>query len=246
MNRSMKAGALLVAGIFALTGCSGAGETTAGESPAASDSPSPTSTPTPTVGQEQYTPQELEAALAAVKTQLGLTGEVVGEEALAPLLEQAPDMLAGVTITPEQCDVLASTDIAGVVENANMALLLLSQTDSLAVASHPDASVMEKQTEDNARLLDECSEFQMEVAGQAITATTEAVEAQTDAEATQAFRTSIATAEGATETLQISAVSGTTNVQVTMAGAGASGTESAAAVAKAEDAINAVLAELEK
>ena len=241
MKKSMKVGALLVAGAFALAGCSS--NDAAESAPAESSSPSPT--PTPAVGQDQYSPDEIEAALVAVKESEGLGGEVTNQEALRPLLENAPDAMAGIVITPEQCDVLATTDVAGVLENANMAILLLSATDSLSVASHPDASVMEKQSEDNSRLLDDCAEFQMEASGQVITATTEAVDATTDAGTTQAFRTAITAAGEVTETIQISAVSGTTNVQVSMTGAGA-GAESAAAVATAEELINAVLAELGK
>ncbi|MBP3044091.1 hypothetical protein KKR91_05655 [Arthrobacter jiangjiafuii] len=118
-------GALLVAGVFALSGC--------GSSSEAADSGSAESSPTPTlsVGQDQYTPEELEAALQAVKADEGLGGDIFNQETLAPLLEGTPDALAGVTVTPEQCDVLATTDIAGVLDNASMAILMLTATDSL-------------------------------------------------------------------------------------------------------------------
>ena len=253
MKKSMKAGALLVAGVFALSGCSSSDE---GTESAAESSPSATATPTPTptlaVGQEQYTPAELESALAAVLADRGMDGEVITQEDLAPMLEGAPDSLAGVAITPEQCDVLAAADIAGVLESANMAMIMLSDTDTLTIASHPSASVMDKQVEDNTRLLDECAEFQMEISGQVINASVEALDASTEGQTTQAFRTSIATvdpatdAEQVTDTVQVSAVSGTTNVQVSMTGGLSSAAESDQAIAQAETIINEVLAELEK
>jgi hypothetical protein len=248
MNKSMKAGALLVAGIFALSGC-GSSDDSASSADAAPDSSasapaesaSPTPTPTPVVGEKQYSPDELEAALVAVKADQGLQGEVANQESLRPLLEEAPDALAGVTITPEKCDVLATTDIAGVLENANMAMLMLSATDFLSVASHPDESVMTKQFADNSLLMEDCAEFQMETAGQIVTATTEPVDAETDGEQTQAFRSEITVGGEVTESTQISVVSGTTNIQITL-----DGSDAAAALPEAEKLINAVLAELEK
>ena len=242
MKKSMKAGALLVAGVFALSGCGSSDE---GSEAASESSPSATATPTPTptlaVGQEQYTPEELEAALQAVKADQGLSGEIANQEMLSPLLQETPDALAGVTITPAKCDVLATTDIAGVLENANMAMLMLSATDVLMIASHPDESVMEKQFADNSLLLEDCAQFQMEAAGQVITASAEPVDATTDAEQTQAFRTVITAGEEVTESTQLSVVSGTTNIQITLNGA-----EGAASMSKAEDLANALLAELAK
>ncbi|MCC3266427.1 hypothetical protein [Arthrobacter gengyunqii] len=240
MKKSMKAGALLVAGVFALSGC---GSSDDGSKAASESSPSATATPTPTlaVGQSQYTPEELEAALQAVKADQGLSGEIANQEMLSPLLQEAPDALAGVTITPEKCDVLATTDIAGILESANMAMLMLTATDMLMIASHPDESVMEKQFADNSLLLEECAQFQMEAAGQVMTASIEPVDATTDAEQTQAFRTAITAGEEVTESTQLSVVSGTTNIQITL-----NGPEGGASMSKAEDLANALLAELAK
>lgn len=233
MKKSIKTGALLVAGVFALSGC--------GSSSEAADSGSAESSPTPTlsVGQDQYTPEELQAALQAVKADEGLGGDIFNQETLAPLLEGTPDALAGVTVTPEQCDVLATTDIAGVLDNASMAILMLTATDSLSVASHPDESVMEKQFADNTLLMEECAEFQMEAAGQIISATTERVDVTTDAEQTQAFRSVITAGGEVTESTQISVVSGTTNIQITL-----NGPEAAESLSKAENLINALLEQL--
>ncbi|WP_104104574.1 hypothetical protein [Arthrobacter sp. 08Y14] len=247
MNKSMKAGALLVAGVFALSGCGSSDE---GSEAASESSPSATATPTPTptlaVGQEQYTPAELETALAAILADRGMAGEVITQEDLAPMLEGAPDQLAGVVITPEQCDVLASADIAATLDSANMAMVMLSETDTLTIASHPSASTLEKQVQDNTRLLEDCAQFQMEAGGQVISAEVDSLDASTDGQETQAFRTTITAAEQVTDTVQVSAVSGTTNVQVSMTGNLTTAAESEEAIAQAETIINEVLAELEK
>ncbi|WP_146067277.1 MULTISPECIES: hypothetical protein [unclassified Arthrobacter] len=245
MNKSMKAGALLVAGVFALSGCGSSNE---GSEAASESSPSATPTPTPTlaVGQEQYTPAELETALAAILADRGMAGEVITQQDLAPMLEGAPDQLAGVVITPEQCDVLASADIAATLDSANMAMIMLSETDTLTIASHPSASIMDKQVQDNTRLLEDCAQFQMEAGGQVISAAVDSLDASTDGQTTQAFRTTITAAEQVTDTVQVSAVSGTTNVQVSMTGNLTTAAESEEAIAQAETIINEVLAELEK
>ncbi|MBO0896602.1 hypothetical protein [Arthrobacter sunyaminii] len=245
MNKSMKAGALLVAGVFALSGCGSSDE---GSEAASESSPSATPTPTPTlaVGQEQYTPAELETALAAILADRGMAGEVITQQDLAPMLEGAPDQLAGVVITPEQCDVLASADIAATLDSANMAMIMLSETDTLTIASHPSASIMDKQVQDNTRLLEDCAQFQMEAGGQVISAAVDSLDASTDGQTTQAFRTTITAAEQVTDTVQVSAVSGTTNVQVSMTGNLTTAAESEEAIAQAETIINEVLAELEK
>ncbi|MBO0908313.1 hypothetical protein [Arthrobacter sunyaminii] len=245
MNKSMKAGALLVAGVFALSGCGSSDE---GSEAASESSPSATPTPTPTlaVGQEQYTPAELETALAAILADRGMAGEIITQQDLAPMLEGAPDQLAGVVITPEQCDVLASADIAATLDSANMAMIMLSETDTLTIASHPSASIMDKQVQDNTRLLEDCAQFQMEAGGQVISAAVDSLDASTDGQTTQAFRTTITAAEQVTDTVQVSAVSGTTNVQVSMTGNLTTAAESEEAIAQAETIINEVLAELEK
>ena len=86
----------------------------------------------------------------------------------------------------------------------------------------------------------------MEAGGQVISAEVDSVDASTDGETTQAFRTTVTAAEQVTDVIQVSAVSGTTNVQVSMTGGLSGAAESGEAVAQAETIINEVLAELEK
>ncbi|WAP51043.1 hypothetical protein OL239_14150 [Arthrobacter sp. ATA002] len=238
MNKSMKAGALLIAGVFALSGCGSSDETATADSPA-SGSPSPT--PTLAVGQEQYTADELEAALTAVKTSEGLTGEVENDAMLRPQLEETT--LSGVVTTPEQCNILVSSFFDEKIAGGNLATVGLDSSDTLMLISYEDASVLEEQAGSSEQLIKDCVDFEMALDGAVITGAVEGLEASTDAPSTQAYRTVITRADGGeASTIQVSGLSGTLNLSVTLFDPA----DPDAAVAKAEETINAALTELEK
>lgn len=234
MKKSMKAGALLVAGVFALSGC--------GSSSEAADSGSDESTPTPTlaVGQDQYTADELEAALTAVKTARGLEGDVENDAALRPQLGEVS--LTGITATPAQCVTLVSSLFDETIADGNLATVELDGAGGLMLISYKDSSVPDKQAETGEQLASDCAEFQMERGGVTITGAVETLDASTEAPTTQAYRTTITRADGKSETVLVQALSGTLNLSVTVLDP----TDAAAAVATAEETINAALAELEK
>ncbi|GAA3288997.1 hypothetical protein ACFFON_15035 [Arthrobacter citreus] len=246
MNKSLKAGALLVAGIFALSGCgsSDSPEAAASEPSASAESASPTPTPTPTlaVGQEQYTADELEAALTAVKEEQGLTGQIANDAAVRPELAGVEDAFAGIVITPEECSALATANLSEKIESSTVAIMQLSETDSLTVISYEDASLMDSQVENNEQQMVDCAEFTMETGGQVLSASAEEVDSSTDAVTTQAYSVAINVEGQETTTLQISGFSGTTNITVSMSDPA----DAAGAQGAAEELINAVLAELEK
>jgi hypothetical protein len=238
MNKSMKASALLVAGIFALSGCGSSDDSAAADSPAA-DSPSPT--PTLAVGQDQYSADELEAALTAVKTAQGLTGDVENDATLRPQMEEAT--LSGITATPEQCNILVSSFFDEKIGEGNLGTVGINDSDTLMLISYKDASVLEKQAESSAQLVKDCAEFQMEADGRVINGSVESLEASTDAPSTQAYRSVITRADGGeASTIQVSGLSGTLNLSVTLFDPA----DAKAAVAEAEESINAALSELEK
>ena len=242
MKKNTTAGALLIAGVLALTACGGSAEGTDGASSASSSSPSASPSPTTKpVGSEQYQPEDLEEALLAVNTDQALGAKVIGDDQIRPELEGAGDVLQGITITPEQCAVFAAADIGELLDNATIAMMMLSPTDSLTVVSHSDAGVLETQVENDAKLLDDCAIFQMDAAGTVATATSTGVDASTDAEVTQAFVTTVSGAGSEDTTLQVAGISGSTRVHVNMTAPA----DTEAAVARAEKIIDAVLAELE-
>ena len=242
MKKSTKAFALLTAGIFALSACGSSDESAAADSPA---SASPTPTPTLAVGQEQYTADELETALIAVKAGQGLTGEVSNDAALRPDLAESGAAPGGFTVAPEQCmEILGFANFFGNLDNANVAGLRSNESQRITVVSHSDAAALDQQVEDNNKLLDECAEFEMtgEGEGEVAKGTAERLDASTEAPTTQAFSVTMA-AEGVSfGGMRVSAASGTTNVVITVSNSD----DPKAALADAEETINAVLSELAK
>lgn len=247
MKKSMKAGALLVAGVFALSGCAGADSADVADSaPESGQLESAAGTPAPSpslaVGQDQYTADELEAALTAVRDAEGTTGQIINDATLRPGLAQVESTLEDLTITPEVCSDLASDNIAEKIDSANVAIMQFNATDTLTVFSYDDASFIDRQVETNAQQMVDCTEFQMEVSGQVISAAAEEVSASTDAVTTQAYRVTVAAAGQEATTVQVSAFSGTTNITASMTNPA----DAQGALATAEDLINALLAELKK
>ena len=234
MKKSIKTCTLLVAGVFALSGCGSSGQ--ADSAPEESSSPSPT--PTLAVGQDQYTPDELEAALQAVKADEGLSGDIENNAALQPQLSSLSD----ITATPALCVSLMSSMFDKSLSDGNLAALAMGGTDLLMLASYADSSIADEQAETGDQLAADCAEFQLERGGVALTGAVEAVEASSEAPTTQAYRATITRADGQSETLLVRALSGTTSLSVTIFDP----TDTAAAVASAEETINAALAELEK
>ncbi|MET4060036.1 hypothetical protein ABIB35_001581 [Arthrobacter sp. UYP6] len=237
MKNTMKAGALLVAGIFALSGCGGSDESASESSPSAT----PTPTPTLAVGQEQYTADELEAALTAVKASQSLTGEVENDATLRPQLEEFS--LADIKTTPEQCNTLVSSVLDETIADGNLATVGLDDSDALMLISYDDASVLEEQADSGEQLIKDCTDFEMELDGKVITASVESLEASTEAPSTQAYRTVINRAGNEEASIiAVSGLSGTLNLSVTLFDP----VDADAAVSTAEEIINAALSELEK
>ncbi|UWX98113.1 hypothetical protein N2K95_05455 [Arthrobacter zhaoxinii] len=237
----MKASALLVAGVFVLSGC-GSSEGKSESASAETKSASATPTPTLAVGQEQYTADELEDALTAVKEAEGLTGQIANDAMVRPELGAAEDALAGIAVTPEACGELLTNGLGEKLNDGVFGIMQLSATDTVTIISYTDESFIEEQIKSNNQQLEDCSTFTMEANGQSLAASGKEVEATTDAPTTQAVEVMTSMGGDETTALQIAALSGTTNITVAVQDPA----DTAAAVADAEEIINAVLAELEK
>lgn len=251
MYNTLKTGALCLAGILALSACSSvesasspspASQASSASAPASSASSSASSSaPAPAAGREQYTADELEAALTAVKAGQGLNGEVRNDAAVRPLLAENP--FTGVTIAPEQCRSLMSSFLDEKISAGNLAAVGLEGSDMLMLISYDDASAPNQQTESSRQLIKDCGNFTAELGGTAIDGSVETIDASTQAPSTQAFRTELSRdGKPLGAVIQVSAVSGTVNAGVTLLNP----EDEDAAVAAAEKTINAALAELEK
>ena len=234
MNKTIKAGALLVAGVFVLSGC-GSSDGNSGSAPAES---SPT--PTLAVGQDQYSPDELEDALVALTEDQILTGDIENDAMLRPQFEN--DSFTGISITPEQCSGLLSSTFDKGIQDGNLAFGLLQDSNVLTLVSYEDASVLEEQVEGGDQVVAECADLQMENDGVQLSAGVEKIDASTDAPTTHAYRTTIDRGDAEGIAIHVMGISGTVQISVTMFDSA----DEAAGIAEAEEAINAVYAELEK
>lgn len=242
LKNNMKAGALLLAGMLALSACGSSDEPASASDAEATSAESASPSPTLAVGQEQYTAGELTAALEAVNTAQGGAGVVSDDPTLRDYLDQQ-SLPAEIVVTPAECkDIAGFASFFGDVDKANIASVKLGDDLKLTLVSHPEASTLDTLMQDNDALLGECSDFEMGDGEFTATGTTERLEVSTDAPETQAFALSL-TAEGTTLSgLKVAAASGTTNAVVT--DSDAANAEEAAA--EAAELIDAVMAELQK
>lgn len=242
MKNTMKASALLLAGMLALTACGGSEEPASASDKDAASSESASPTPTLAVGQEQYTAAELVAALEAVNTAQGGAGAVSDDAAFREYLGQQ-SLPEGVKITPEKCaDFAGFTDFFGDLDEANIAYLALGTDQKLALISHPEAATLDTVMQENKALMDECGSFEMGAEGLTVAGTAETLKVTTEAPLTQAFALSLSAEGNTLSGLKVSAASGTTNVVLINSDAA----NKDEATAEATKLIDAVLAELKK
>lgn len=208
LKKSMQGCAVLVAGVFALSGC-GSSEESAEAAPA--------------VGEEQYSAEDLDAVLKAVVADHGVDGEIAGEDIQAQETADYVGLKEKMAFTPESCAALLMPSFADEAADANVALMMLNDTgntsDSLTIVSHADVSGMEKTADDNEKMLAECGDFSISpvgVTGLQLPGTTAPVDASSDAESTTAFRTDLTMGEESVMMIEVHGVSGTTSVSVSM------------------------------
>ena len=241
MKNNIKTAALLMAGALALAGCGSSNDAAEADAAPTAAQSTPTATATEAEQQGQYTPEELEAALAGVKKKEGLTGAIADDAAVRSQLPAATDTFNGITITPETCSDLATDGLAEKLDSGNFAVMQLSATDTVTLISYEDESFIDGQIASNDKQVTECAEFQMEAGGQVFSSVGEELKASTDAQTTQAFSV-VTTAEGvSTEVIQVSGFTGTTVITVSM-------TDPADALGAAmagSELIDAILAELQ-
>ncbi|MCQ1948000.1 MULTISPECIES: hypothetical protein [unclassified Arthrobacter] len=233
MKKTIKAGALLLAGVFVLSGC--------GSSDGDSGSAEAESSPAPTlaVGQDQYSADELEDALVAVTEDGILTGDVENDAMLRPQFEDAS--YTDISIEPEKCAALLSSTFDRKIQEGNLAFGGVNDSDVLTLVSYDDASVLEEQVEGSETAVADCAQIQMANGEAELAASLEKIEASTEAPTTQAYRTTIDRIGSEGTAIHVIGISGTVQVSVSLFDPA----DEDAAIADAEEAIDAVYAELE-
>lgn len=208
MKKTTKTFGLLFAATLALAGCGAessgdsAGEDTSAAptsaSPAATSSAAPAETASATPSEEPspaesaaaeggtYTNEDLTALVSSLTDAQGQPLTVVPAEQLDQALIQARTLAESATITPEECDVLASENLQApegstYAAGASQAAVDGTQT-TITIFSVEDPAVMSEQLALSQDATTSCTEYEIEFEGETISSTIEALEVQTEAE----------------------------------------------------------------
>ncbi|MHA7273834.1 hypothetical protein ACX80Z_10415 [Arthrobacter sp. TMT4-20] len=184
----------------------------------------PGSAPTP--GQDnEYTATELEMALEAVDEQESLAGVILDDSAIRELVNGADDGTSDLTVTPEECDVFADPNLAGQALSATLGVMTFAgasslQPDSVSLTSQKSDESIQDQIEANRTQLAECSAFDMEIRGEEVSVAVTELTASTNADETFAVRTVVQVPGTIQETVSLTALIGTTTINVTIGSSG--------------------------
>lgn len=250
--------AVLLAMLFGVTACSGeqatdptpsststsAEETQSGE-PTAEPTPSSESEE-PASGGSQHTADELLAVLTTINEAESLNAQVISDEEIEPLLEEGAGSLGEIVVTPEECNVFAQSDLPELATEATLAVMTFAgesslQPDTLSLSSVPSAETVAQQLAASRTQLDECSEFEMEISSQVVSATVQELEVDTNADEEIAVQTTVQVPGSIQESVSVTGAVGSTTINVLVGSSG----DAQADVQRAAGIINLAVAELE-
>ena len=184
--------------VMALTACGGSGTST----DAAPASASETSTPTPTAA-KQYTSDELMAMVKQIKSGQGTELTVVSSEELADA-NPVKAILGMFTIEPAECKELAT--LGGAEPLAGSTSAAAAEVDNAAsvmstvtLTSGVDVQTLQQSMDASAAHVAKCANMTLSMAGQSMTVTTEKVGGISTVPGTVAYKTTINTPSGATQ-----------------------------------------------
>lgn len=194
----------------------------------------------------EYTAEELVEALRAVDGEESLAGVILADADIRELVDQAgTDAPTDLTVTPEECNVFADTDVVGDALSATLAVMTFAgasslQPDSLSLTSHGSDDAIQDQLEANRTQLTDCSEFEMDIAGEVVAAAVTEQQVTTNADRTFAVRTVVRVPGTIQETVSLTALIGTTTINVTVGSSG----DNAEDLARGEELVDATVAAL--
>lgn len=213
MKRNKGIGCVLLATALVLTGGSGtAFAQTSAQTQSDPAAPPVSAYPPPDVaGDRTFTAEELTALVAAQTDAQGQPLIVVPAAELERAAALVQELLAGATISPEECSVFAteSTQLPeGSTQAAGFSPSLADNTlTTLTLFAVQDTATMQEQLETARDAADACSEFTVEAMGQTLTSELEELEVQTAGD--ESFGTLVTQTLGTGESQQIMSVTGT-------------------------------------
>lgn len=242
--------------VLALAGCTGelTGEELPGREPgqtreadpSGSAEPGPAATGSAAAGDgSQLSAEQLEAVLAAVDESASLNAQVIPGAELLARQEEAARRPQEIVVSPEECNVYTESGPDGLSADAGRAAMTFAgesslQPDAVTLSSLSSAEAAMEQLQASRNQLNLCSEFLMEVSGQEIMTTVAEVEVDTAADEDLSIRTTAQVPGTIQESLTVTAVVGSTVVDVLVG----SSTDPEADISRAERLTDLIVAEL--
>ncbi|MHA7155467.1 hypothetical protein [Arthrobacter sp. TMN-50] len=174
----------------------------------------------------EFTPDELAAALATVNAEESLEGVILTDSDIRELVVESGSRNPGdLTVSPEECNVFADPDLTKQALNAALATMTFAgasslQPDSVSLTSHASDEVIEDQLDANRDQLADCSEFEMDIAGETVMVRVSELEVATIADEAFAVQTVVQVPGTIQQTVSLTAVVGTTTINVTVGSSG--------------------------
>ena len=191
-----------------------------------------------------FSPDRLEAAVAAVDRALQLNAEVLDEATLRAMLPEDSGASGEVEFQPAACRQIAVSESVAAVQGAALAGLTFGAPGQapvvLNVAAYGDESVLDTLGFIDEAVLSDCAEVRMSRDGTAVTVTNTRLDVGTAAEETLALDTRVSGAAGRSQLVVVSARTGSVRLVVSVPAP----RDPQAAAREAAMLIDAVLAEL--
>ena len=240
---------LPLAAALALTGCA-AQEEAAAPSQGATDQPAAASSSAaaPAAGAKQLTAEQVEAVASALKESEPTAGaQVLNDAVLKAGTAQMEQIIAGMKAEPAACGPYASAGMSEILDSVNMASLVVpaasgAESTTVSVASYASVSDVQDLAAKRQQSFKDCATFNLEIQGSKTSATLTDTKASTDADSTLASLGEIKFGGQTMKTLSVYGMDGNNTVAVTLSAP----KDVDAAVAKAEETINAALKLIDK
>ncbi|MHA7294678.1 hypothetical protein [Arthrobacter sp. HLT1-21] len=173
----------------------------------------------------EFTPSELAAALATVNEEASLEGVILTDPEIRELIVDQAANLGELTVSPEECNVFADPELTEQALSAALATMTFAgasslQPDSIGLSSHESDEVIQDQLDANRDQLADCSDFDMEIAGEVVSVGVTELPVTTIADEAFAVQTMVRVPGTIQQTISLTAVTGTTTINVTIGSSG--------------------------
>lgn len=208
---------------------------------------SSTETSDPSAGPDaEFTPEELAAALATVNEKKSLEAIILTDSDIREFVgDTGSENRAEPSISPEECNVFADPELTDQALNAALSAMTFAgasslQPDSISLTSHTSDEVIQDQLDINRDQLADCSEFEMDIAGETVAVGVTELPVTTVADEAFAVQTVVQVPGTIRQTISLTAVTGTTTINVIVGSSG----DSVLDLARGQDLVDSTVSAL--